>query len=145
MLLQPITRQSFVWFTVALNVLVFLGSDVAATYAGVYVAEFLATMGLMLQVVLIYRREAVIRWRWPWRTSYALALSLVTYLFLSSAYVPSPAPFEPEGMLKTEQVILRHYGIFLICLLPAVVSCGLTQSPSRKQQPISRAIVTPSS
>jgi hypothetical protein len=139
--LTQMSLQSFVWSTGALNLLVFFGSYLARVYGGLYLAEYFATVGLLVQVALIYRREAAIRWRWPWRVSYAVGLSIITYLFVSSAYAPSPAPFESEGLLKTEQVILRHYAIFLICVLPALLSCGLT--PTRPRQALNRTMVTP--
>lgn len=142
MLRQPLSLRSFIWSTAALNLLVFLGSYVAQAYGGLYLAEYFATAGLLLQVALVYRREAAIRWRWPWRVSYAVVLSVITYLFVSSAYVPSPAPFESEGLLKTERVILRHYAIFLICVLPVLLSCGLTPT-SRQEQALNRTMVTP--
>ena len=142
MTLQPISRRSFVLATLMLNALVFLGSYVSAAYVGLYAAEYLATAGLLLQVALIYRRESEFLWRWRWRFWYALGIGAITYLFVSSAYVPSPAPFEAEALLRTEQVILRHYAIFLVGLLPVLVSCSRSQSSSARRQSVGSAIVT---
>jgi len=115
---------------------------VSATYVGLYAAEYLTTAGLILQVALIYRRESEFLWRWRWRFWYALGIGAITYLFVSSAYVPSPAPFEAEALLRTEQVILRHYAIFLVGLLPVLASCSRSQSSSAGRQSVGSAIVT---
>jgi hypothetical protein len=56
--------------------------------------------------------------------------------------VPSPAPFEAEALLRTEHVILRHYAIFLVALLPVLVSCSRSQSSSVRRQSGGSAIVT---
>ena len=145
MTLQPVSRRSFVFATLILNALVFWGIYVSVAYWSLYVAEYLTTAGLLLQVALVYRRESALLSRWRWRFWYALGIGAFTYLFLSSAYVPSPAPFEAdeaEALLKTDRVILRHYAVFLIGLLPVLVSCSLTQSRSPRRQLISRALVT---
>lgn len=142
MTLQPISRRSFVVATLVLNALVFLGSYVSAAYGDLYAAEFLTTAGLLLQVALIYRRESEFLWRWRWRFWYALGIGAITYLFVSSAYVPSPAPFEAEALLRTEHVILRHYAIFLVGLLPVLVSCSRSQSSSARRQSGGSAMVT---
>jgi hypothetical protein len=138
--LQPISRSSFILATL-LNTLVYLGSYVSAGFWGLFAAEYLTTADLLFQVVLIYRREADFVWGWPWRFWYALGIGGLTYLFLSSAYVPSPAPFKPEALLRTEQVILRHYVIFLIGLFPVLVSCSLPQSSSTRRQSIASSLV----
>ena len=142
MTLHPISRRSFVLATLVLTACLFVGSDVSATYGGLYAAEYLTTAGLMLQVALIYRRESEFLWRWRWRFWYALGIGAITYLFVSSAYVPSPAPFEAEALLRTEHVILRHYAIFLVGLVPVLVSCSRTQPRSAKRQSVGSAMVT---
>ena len=142
MTLQPISRRSFVLATLILNALVFLGSYVSPPYWSLYVSEYLTTAGLLLQVALVYRRESEFLSRWRWRFWYALGVGGFTYLFLSSAYVPSPVPFEAEALLRTERVILRHYAVFLIGLLPVLVSCSLAQSRSPRRQLMTRAPVT---
>ncbi len=142
MTLEPISQRSFVLATLMLNAMVFLGSYASAAYWGLYPAEYLSPIGLLLQITLVYRREAEILSRWRWRFWYALGIGAITYLFVSSAYVPSPAPFEAEALLKTDQVILRHYAVFLFGLVPVWVSCSRIQSNSDRRQSMARAIVT---
>jgi hypothetical protein len=141
MTLQPISQSSFILATLVLNALVFLGSYVSAVYWGLFAAEYLTTAGLMLQIALVYRREADFLAYWPWRFWYALGIGGLTYLFLSSAYVPSPAPFQADALLRTDQVILRHYAIFLIGLLPVLVSCSLAESSGTAHESMVRALV----
>ena len=131
---------TFVGATVGLHVTVFVGCYVAAHYGGLYVAEYIVTVSLLLQTWLVYRRERLIKWRWPSRTYSTLALAAISYLFVSAAYVPSPAPFEPEGSLKTQGLVLRHYAIFLVCTLPVLLSCSVSRPTTA--QPINRALVT---
>lgn len=132
--------RTFVGATVGLHVAVFVGCYAAAYYGGLYVAEYLVTVSLLLQTWLVYRRELGIKWRWPWRTYSTLALAAISYLFVSAAYVPSPTPFEPEGLLKTQDLVLRHYAIFLVCALPVFLSCSVSRPTTA--QPMSRALVT---
>jgi hypothetical protein len=89
----------------------------------------------------VYRREADFLAYWPWRFWYALGMGGLTYLFLSSVYVPSPTPFQADVLLRTDQVIIRHYAIFLIGLLPVLVSCSLAESSGRTRESMVSALV----
>jgi hypothetical protein len=141
MTLHPISRSSFILTTVILNALVFLGSYVSEIYWYLFPAEYLTTVGLVVQIALVYRREADFLAYWPWRFWYALGMGGLTYLFLSSVYVPSPTPFQADVLLRTDQVIIRHYAIFLIGLLPVLVSCSLAESSGRTRESMVSALV----
>jgi len=129
---QTTPGRSFVIDTLLLNTSVFLVSSIGIILGGLFVTEYLTTVGLIVQLVLIYRRETDIHWRWRWRSCYAFGLAGVTYLFISSAYAPTPLPFEAVGLLQTERVILQHYCVFLFCLLPVLISCSFGSANNRR-------------
>ena len=129
---QRLSPQFFLTATLTLNGSVLLLAHIAAFNFGWYVAEYLCTVGLVLQVVLVYRREVEIKWHWPWRFWSAFGLATLTYPFLTSVYVPSSMPLERANLLRTEQVIMAHYLIFLVALLPVLLICILTKSSNCK-------------
>ena len=129
---KRLSPGSFLTATLALNGSVLLLTYIAAFHFGWYVAEYLCTAGLVLQVALVYRREVEIKWHWPWRFWSALGLATLTYPFLTSVYVPSSMPLGRANLLRTEQVIVTHYLIFLVALLPVLLICILTKSSYSK-------------
>lgn len=135
-----ISQQTFVVGTGILAAGVFLVSYLLALWAHVFIAEYLVGLALLGHVSLVSRREQAIRWQWPWRRISALILAAVTYLFVASAYAPSPQPFEPAGLFETQAMILQHYAVFLMALVPLVIVSRDTMRTTR--QPFSRAIVT---
>lgn len=139
--LKSLSPRAFIITTLGLNGSVFLLTYIAAFRLSWYIAEYLCTLGLVLQVAFVKRREAQILWRWPWRFWSAVGLALLTFPFLTSVYLPSPAPFERENMLRTEQVVLGHYLMFVAALSPVLLSCVLTKSNNSKSDSMASAIV----